>query len=85
MVKTLYFGNIPWNIKEADLAAFIEPEATVVSARIITERDSGKSKGYGFVEVNDEDAEKIIKNLNGKDFGGRSITVSEARAKNAKS
>ena len=81
MVKTLYFGNLPWGTKEADLVSFVEAEATVVSARIITEKETGKSKGFGFVDVNDEDAEKIVKTLNGKDFDGRSITVSEARVK----
>lgn len=80
MAKTLYIGNLPWKTKEEELADFIGAHASVISSRIIKERDSGRSKGYGFIEVEDSDAEKVVK-LNGADFGGRSITVSEARAK----
>lgn len=81
MAKTLYIGNLSWSTKDQDLAALVEAHAPVISARVITERETGRSKGYGFVEVNDEDAEKVVKSLNGVEHGGRSITASEARPK----
>ena len=81
MVKTLYVGNLPWSAKEADLAAFFENFAPVISARIISERETGRSRGYGFVEVADEDAEKVVKAGNGADLNGRNLIVNEARPK----
>jgi RNA recognition motif-containing protein len=84
-MKTLYVGNLPWNITDAQLAEFFATCAPVSSARIITEGPEGRSKGFGFVEVADEDAEKVIKNLSGQSLNGRDITISEARPKPKKS
>lgn len=81
MVKTLYIGNLPWSVTDEQLVSAFEAHASIVSARVITEKDSGRSKGFGFVEVADEDAEKVVKAMNGVDLGGRSIMVSEARPK----
>jgi len=83
MGKTLYFGNLPWSVKDQDLADFVQNHASVISARIITDRETGRSKGYGFVEVDEDMAEKIIGTLNGTAFGGRPLSVSEARLKKA--
>jgi len=85
VVKTLYVGNLPWSINEQELSAAFEAHAPVISARIITERETGRSRGFGFVEVEDNDAPKVIKEMNGFQLGGRSLIVNEARPKAAKS
>ena len=84
MVRTLYVGNLPWSAREEDLTETFSQYGEVVNSRIIRDRQTGRSRGFGFVEVADEDAEAIIAALNGKDFGGRVITVSEARDKEGK-
>jgi RNA recognition motif-containing protein len=84
VVKALYVGNLPWSTSEAELKQAFEAHGSVVSARIISERETGRSRGYGFVEVEDNDAPKIIKEMNGFQLGSRSLIVNEARAKNNK-
>lgn len=78
LVKTLYVGNIPWSTTEDELKAFFSEQGEVISARIITERGTGRSKGYGFVEVADADAEKIVE-MNGVELGGRKLVINEAK------
>jgi len=85
MVKTLYVGNLPWSATNEQLVSAFEAQSPVISARIITDRESGRSKGFGFIEVADEDAEKVIKAMNGTTLAGKSITVSEARPKTNRS
>jgi RNA recognition motif-containing protein len=84
VVKTLYVGNLPWTISEQELSAAFEAHAPVISARIISERETGRSRGFGFVEVEDNDAPKVIKEMNGFQLGGRSLIVNEARPKAAR-
>jgi RNA recognition motif-containing protein len=84
VVKTLYVGNLPWNISEQELSAAFEAHAPVMSARIISERETGRSRGFGFVEVEDNDAPKVIKEMNGFQLSGRSLIVNEARPKAAR-
>lgn len=79
MSKTLYVGNLPWSTSEAQLSDVFAPYAQVVSCRIITDRETGRSRGFGFVEVPDEDAEKAVTALNGTQLDGREIVVNEAR------
>ncbi|MFC1637428.1 RNA recognition motif domain-containing protein [Candidatus Margulisiibacteriota bacterium] len=81
MVKNLYVGNLPWTISEDELRQAFEAHAAVTSARIISDRETGRSRGFGFVEVEDNDAPKVIKEMNGFQLGGRSLTVNEARPK----
>lgn len=81
MSKTLYVGNLPWNTTTEDLTSFFGEYGEVVSSRIITDRETGRSRGFGFVEVGDDDAERMAQDLNGKDFGGRPLTVNEAKPK----
>jgi RNA recognition motif-containing protein len=81
MVKTLYVGNLPWTIKKEELASCFAQHGEVIRARVITNRDTGRSRGFGFVEVNDTEAEKFIKAMNGKELNGRVITVNEAKEK----
>ncbi|BDG61243.1 RNA recognition motif domain-containing protein [Caldinitratiruptor microaerophilus] len=79
MTKTLYVGNLPWATTEDDLVAAFSQYAQVISARIITDRETGRSRGFGFVEVAEADAENAIQALNGTLLGGRPITVNEAQ------
>ena len=81
MVKTLYVGNLPWTATNDQLVQVFEAQAPILSARVITDRETGRSKGFGFIEVADEDAEKVIKAMSGASIAGRPVTVSEARPK----
>ena len=78
MSKTIYIGNIPWSLSEDQVKEYFGKHGQVLSARIITERATGRSKGYGFLEVAAEDAEKII-GLNGSEMDGRKLVVNEAK------
>lgn len=76
----LYIGNLNYATRDNDLQALFEEMGEVSSAKIIMDRISGRSKGFGFVEMpNDDDARKAIENLNGYTFNNRQITVSEAK------
>lgn len=76
----LYVGGLPWSTTQDELRELFEKAGTVTSATIITDKFSGRSKGFGFVEMSsDAEAQKAIESLNGKDFGGRTLTVNEAR------
>ena len=79
MTKTIYFGNLPWRITDAELADAVAKYAEVTSARIATDRETGRSRGFGFVEVEDEKAQAVIDALNGAEWEGRQLTVNEAR------
>jgi len=79
MTKTLYFGNLPWSLTNDDLVDLVAPLAEVVSARIATDRETGRSRGFGFVEVPEDAAQAVIDQLNGAEVGGRPLTVNEAR------
>jgi cold-inducible RNA-binding protein len=82
MAKKLYVGGISYNTSEDALKDYFSQAGTVESATIITDKISGRSKGFGFVEMaNDEDADKAIEMFNAKEFEGRSLTVNEARPK----
>ena len=85
MTKTLYVGNLPWGTSEQDLTTTFEAHASVISSRIINERETGRSKGFGFVEVEDADASKVVKALNGFALNGRPLVVNEARPKSSRS
>ncbi|MEQ1876161.1 MAG: RNA-binding protein [Bdellovibrionia bacterium] len=80
MGKKLFVGNLPFSVDSQGLQDSFAQVGTVESAKVITDRDSGRSKGFGFVEMStNEEAEAAIEQLNGKDLGGRAISVSEAR------
>ena len=80
MAKKLYVGNLPYGITSSDLERVFEAHGTVESAQVITDRDTGRSKGFGFVEMRDsQEADAAIQALNGQDFNGRELTVNEAR------
>jgi RNA recognition motif-containing protein len=80
MAKKLYVGNLPYSTTDADLRAQFEQCGTVASATIIMDRMSGRSKGFGFVEFdNDAEADAAIEMFNGQENNGRKLTVNEAR------
>lgn len=80
MAKKLYVGGLPYSTTDAELKDAFSQAGAVTSAVVIMDKMTGRSKGFGFVEfANDDDAQKAIDQFNGKDFGGRSITVNEAR------
>ncbi|MDN5347291.1 MAG: hypothetical protein PWP65_855 [Clostridia bacterium] len=79
MSRTLYVGNLPWSTTEEELARAFGAHGEVISARIITDRQTGRSRGFGFVEVNDADADRMIAAMNGAELGKRVLTVNEAR------
>jgi RNA recognition motif-containing protein len=79
LAKTLYVGNLPWSISEEELGQSFAEHVPVVSARIMTDRESGRSRGFGFVEVEDGDAERAIAAMNGAIVGGRPLVVNEAQ------
>lgn len=78
----LFVGSLSWGTTDDSLKAFFESVGAVKSARVITDRDTRKSKGFGFVEFEDEaNNQKAVETLNGKELDGRTITVSLARPK----
>lgn len=79
MTKTLYVGNLPWATTKEELMAAFQPYGEVIDCRIIIDRETGRSKGFGFVEVNDDQAEAMVAAMNGKELGGRPLVVNEAR------
>ena len=80
MGKKLYVGNLAFSATEASINELFSQYGTVDSCRLITDRDSGRSKGFGFVEMStDEEAEQAISSLNGSEVDGRALTVNEAR------
>lgn len=82
MGKKLYVGNLSYEVTDSTLAKLFEPFGTVESAQIIMDRDTNRSKGFGFVEMKtDEEAQAAITGLNGQESNGRNLTVNEARPK----
>ena len=80
-MRTLYVGNLPWATRAEDLINTFSTHGQVISGRVISDRETGRSRGFGFVEVADEDAERMIENMNGTELNGRIITVNEAKPK----
>ena len=79
MTKKIYVGNLSFQTTETDLNDLFGTFGAVESVSIITDRDTGRSKGFGFVTMNDDHAEKAISQLNGQEHNGRALTVNEAR------
>ena len=80
MAKKLYVGNLSYEATNADLQGLFEPHGAVQSAQVIMDRDTGRSKGFGFVEMNSGDeAQAAISALNEKETNGRKLTVNEAK------
>jgi cold-inducible RNA-binding protein len=82
MGKKLYVGNLSYGVTDSDLQRMFEAHGAVQSAQVIMDRDTGRSKGFGFVEMgSDAEAQAAIAALNGKESDGRALTVNEARPK----
>src|SRR5262245_47339334 len=80
MGKKLYVGNLTYGVTDSDLQKMFEAHGTVESAQVIMDRDTGRSKGFGFVEMKtDQEAQAAVAALNGKEMDGRALTVNEAR------
>jgi RNA recognition motif-containing protein len=86
MGKKLYCGNLSYNVASSDLDQIFGEFGTVQSAEVIMDRDTGRSKGFGFVEMNnDQEAQAAIAGVNGREHDGRTLTVNEARPREARS
>jgi cold-inducible RNA-binding protein len=80
VAKKLYVGNLPYSVSDYDLQTMFEPFGAVQSAQVIMDRDTGRSKGFGFVEMsNDSEGQAAIEAMHDKDMNGRKLTVNEAR------
>ena len=81
-MKKIYVGNLPWGVADADLKEFFSTYGTVHSAAVITDRETGRSRGFGFVEMDEASAaDDAQRALDGSDMGGRSLRVNEAQDK----
>jgi RNA recognition motif-containing protein len=86
MGKKLYVGNLTYDVTDAALEQLFAPHGTVQSAQVVMDRDTGRSKGFGFVEMgSDEQAQIAIREMNGKQVEGRALTVNEARPREDRS
>jgi len=81
--KRLYVGNLPFDATTEDVRTAFEAYGTVHDVSLITDRDTGRPKGFGFVEMDPQMANAAIEGLNNKDFGGRDLSVNEARERNS--
>ncbi len=85
MGKRLYVGNLSYEVTSSELERLFSQHGTVASAEVIADRDSGRSKGFGFVEMGtDEEAQAAITGLNGHEIGGRALTVNEAKPRESR-
>ena len=86
MGKKLYVGNLSWGVTDSQLQDMFTPYGAVVSAQVIMDRDTGRSKGFGFVEMgSDQEAQAAIAGMNGQMSDGRALTVNEAKPKESRS
>ena len=86
MGKKIYVGNLSYDVTDAALQTMFAPHGTVQSAQVIIDRETGRSKGFGFVEMGtDDEAKAAIAALNGQDNGGRALTVNEAKPREPRS
>ena len=86
MGKKLYVGNLSYDVSSSDLETMLAAHGTVLSAEVISDRSTGRSKGFGFVEMSsEEEANAAIEALNGQETGGRTLTVNEAKPREPRS
>ncbi|MFC1583082.1 RNA recognition motif domain-containing protein [Candidatus Neomarinimicrobiota bacterium] len=81
MAKRIYIGNLSFNSSESEILSLFEQYGTVHAINLITDRDSGRFRGFGFVEMDEEEANTAISELDGTEVGGRNLRVNEAREK----
>ncbi|MDD4179190.1 MAG: RNA-binding protein [Candidatus Margulisbacteria bacterium] len=80
-MKSIFVGNLPWSVTDEDLKGKFSEFGNVISARVVNDKFSGKSRGFGFVDMEDGDAEKAISGMTGFKWGDREVTVNEAKPK----
>lgn len=85
MSKKLYVGNLSWSATESEVRAAFEVYGSVTSVNLVEDRETGRARGFGFVEMDDAGAAEAIRNLDGKDFGGRNLKVNEAKPREQRS
>jgi cold-inducible RNA-binding protein len=84
-MKKLFVGSLPYSVRDEELEEIFASYGKIISAKVIMDRETGRSKGFGFVEIEDDaQAEAAIKDLNGKDYNGRDLIVNEARPREDK-
>jgi RNA recognition motif-containing protein len=81
--KNIYVGNLPFSVTEDDVRELFERHGTVESVKVITDRDTGRAKGFGFVEMDEAGAAKAMQALDGQEYGGRDLKVNEARPRSS--
>ena len=81
MTKSLYVGNLPWSATEDDVRDLFAPYGEVTSVKLVSDRETGRARGFGFVEMEDADATAAVEALDNSSFGGRTLRVNEARPK----
>ena len=79
MSKSIYVGNLPWSTTEDELQTLFSEYGEVLSVKLISDRETGRSKGFGFIEMGDDVAKIAIEALDNQEFGGRTLRVNEAR------
>jgi len=84
-MKSIFVGNLPWSVTEDELRTKFSEFGAVQSARVVTDKYSGKSRGFGFVDMEDADAEKAIAAMSGQKWGERDITCNEAKPRTERS
>jgi RNA recognition motif-containing protein len=80
-VTKLFVGNLPFSATEQSVRALFEPHGTIESIALINDRETGRPRGFGFIEMSSSDASKAMQALNGRDFDGRALKVNEAQSK----
>ncbi len=85
MSKKLYVGNLSWSATESEVRAAFEAFGNVLSVNLVEDRETGRARGFGFVEMDDAGAEEAIRSLDGKEFGGRNLKVNEAKPREQRS
>ena len=81
MSKSIYVGNLPWSAQEEQVRNLFSAYGSVISVNIVTDRETGRARGFGFVEMDDADAAAAVQALDGKELDGRALRVNEAQPK----
>ncbi len=81
MAKSIYVGNLPWSATEEEVHSLFAAHGNVLSVKLVTDRETGRARGFGFVEMEDADATAAVEALDNSSFGGRTLRVNEARPK----
>ncbi|MDL2272253.1 RNA-binding protein [Desulfovibrio sp. OttesenSCG-928-I05] len=81
MAKSIYVGNLPWSATEDEVHNLFSEHGSVLSVKLVTDRETGRARGFGFVEMEDADAATAVEALDNTSFGGRTLRVNEARPK----